>query len=154
MWDTAKTNAPVKSINLESLVGYSVEWSKNEEYLFVTATGGKIFAFDSKNFNLVKKDIFMDKADLKVQSCAANWKTLPGRVFCSSDEGHIVWYLMKNQELIKESEFVAHIDGCRSVNLHPHQKFLLSTGRDGSARLWDCNEEGKPKIRSNLAYHK
>ena len=38
------------------------------------------------------------------------------------------------------------MDECRNVNLHPTEKYLLSTGRDGSARIWNCNVEGKPKL--------
>ena len=32
---------------------------------------------------------------------SANWKTLPGRVFCGSELGHIAWYEWKNNKLNK-----------------------------------------------------
>ena len=57
IWDTANTSKPIKSINLESSVGYDITWSNNGENLFVTTKGNKIFAVDSKNFNIVHQDI-------------------------------------------------------------------------------------------------
>ena len=48
---------------------------------------------------------------------------------------------------------MAHNGGCRNVVLHPHQKFLISSGKDGSARLWDCRDEGHPVIKANLVLH-
>ena len=115
--------------------------------------GAKVLAIDAKNFSIVNSDIFYKEEQIKVQGCTANWKTLPGRVFCGTGKGHVLWYEFKNGKLEKETEFLAHMDECRNVNLHPHEKYLLSTGRDGSARIWDCSVEGKPKLQSNLAYH-
>lgn len=43
---------------------------------------------------------------------------------------------------------------CRNVNLHPSQKYMVSSGKDGSVRLWDCNNEGRPEIQANLVLHK
>jgi WD40 repeat protein len=45
------------------------------------------------------------------------------------------------------------MDGVRSLNLHPNKKILLSTGKDGSARVWDCSGIHHPKILSNLVLH-
>lgn len=48
---------------------------------------------------------------------------------------------------------MAHLGGCRSVALHPNEKYLVSGGRDGSVRLWSCENSGHPDIVSNLVYH-
>jgi WD40 repeat protein len=45
------------------------------------------------------------------------------------------------------------MDETRSIKLHPKQKLLVSTSRDGSVRLWDCGREGRPKLTNNLVFH-
>lgn len=139
IWDTAKTKEPIKRIDIQSFVGYEIAWSNNEDFLFVSALGGKIVALDSKNFNVACVERFSAEDDLKVEACTANWKTLPGKVLCGSGKGHITWYNCVDGKLKKEKEFLAHLDGCRNLNLHPHEKFLLSTGKDSSARMWNCS---------------
>ena len=48
IWDTAKTDKPLKSIDLKALVGYDISWSNNNEYLFVSTMGLKTVALDAK----------------------------------------------------------------------------------------------------------
>lgn len=153
IWDVAKTSQPIKRIDLLSFVGYDISWSNNGEFLFVTTKSNKVIALDSKTFSILDQNSLSSATDLKVEGVCANWKTLPNRVFCASEQGHISWYKFENKSFKKEIEFNAHASSCRSVNLHPHQKYLVSTGKDGSVRLWDCNHEGLPKIVSNLVGH-
>lgn len=80
----AKFSQPMKKINLEAYVGYEVSWSKNEDFLFVSALGGKIVAIDAKSFNIIGSDMFKKDPELKVESCLANWKVLPGKVLCGT----------------------------------------------------------------------
>jgi WD40 repeat protein len=49
---------------------------------------------------------------------------------------------------------MAHFDSVRTVQFHPKRKILLSTGRDGSAKLWDASSDNHhPSILGNLALH-
>ena len=43
----------------------------------------------------------------------------------------------------------------RTINYHPSKKILLTTGRDGSAKLWDAaRNDVTPTILGNLVHHK
>lgn len=53
IWDIAKGQAPLKKLDIKSLVGYDISWSGNGEYLFVTAIGGITVAVDAKTLNIV-----------------------------------------------------------------------------------------------------
>ena len=64
--DVSKFSQPLKKINLEAFVGYEVSWSKNQDYLFVSAYGGKMIAIDAKSFNIVSRDTFKEDPELKV----------------------------------------------------------------------------------------
>jgi WD40 repeat protein len=41
-------------------------------------------------------------------------------------------------------KYFAHFDAVKSLTLEGKKKMLLSTGRDGSVRLWECSEGLKP----------
>lgn len=101
IWDIAKPNTPIKALNLKCTVGYDVEWSNNGEYLFTTSAGGKLSVFNAKTFKLVQEDTFLNISDMKMESCSTNWQQFPGRIFSCSDEGHIIWYTMKDAILRK-----------------------------------------------------
>lgn len=92
--------------------------------------------------------------DSKCESVAANFKLIDRRVFCGTHRGHIAWYEMSNNKLVKEAEFLAHLDSVRTINYHPNWKILLSTGRDGSAKLWNAESNTHhPAILGNLVQH-
>ena len=84
IWDVSNTSKPIKSIDLKSNVGYDIAWSNDGSHLFVTAKGSQVFALDSKTFNIVSHDAIGHQSESKMEGVCANWKTLPGRVFCGS----------------------------------------------------------------------
>ena len=46
------------------------------------------------------------------------------------------------------------MDAVRTINLHRSKKLMLSTGRDGSAKLWDVSQDNiQPTILGNLVLH-
>jgi WD40 repeat protein len=56
--------------------------------------------------------------------------------------------------LIKQTEWTSHLDSVRTINYHPSRRILLSTGRDGSAKLWNASlDTHQPAILGNLALH-
>lgn len=49
---------------------------------------------------------------------------------------------------------MAHLDSVRTINFHPKRKIIMSTGRDGSAKLWNAESNTHhPTIIGNLALH-
>ena len=71
----------------------------------------------------------------------------------ATDRGHIAWYEFRDRKFKKETEFVAHLEPVRTLTLHTKLRYLLSGGKEGSARIWDCSFEGHPRVVGNLALH-
>ena len=93
--------------------------------------------------------------DSKCECIAANYNLIKNRIFCGSSRGVIAWYEIENGQLVKQTEWTSHLDSVRTINYHPTRKILLSTGRDGSAKLWNASSDAQqPSILGNLALHK
>ena len=93
--------------------------------------------------------------DSKCESIGANFNQYSNRVFCGTSRGPIVWYQINGSVLKKEAEFAAHLDSVRTINFHHDRKVMLTTGRDGSAKVWDSSADNfQPKILGNLVLHK
>ncbi len=71
------------------MVGYDISWSNDGHYLFVTTSGGKTTAIDSKTFNVLDQASFGVDFYIKTEGVCTNWKTFPGRVFSSCENGLI-----------------------------------------------------------------
>ena len=90
----------------------------------------------------------------KCESVNANFSRINNRIFCGTSRGTIAWYSMHNSKLVKEVEWTAHLDSVRTINLHPSRNVLLTTGRDGSAKVWDAEaKKVTPTILGNLVQH-
>ena len=151
----AKTKEPLAKISILHLVAYDIRWSGNEELFFVTTLGSEILAFDSKTFKQISSDtVTKDVEDSKCETVAANFKQINNRAFVGTSRGAIAWYEMQNGKLVKQTEWVSHMDSVRTINIHSNKKVLLSTGRDGSAKLWDASKDNEqPDILGNLVLH-
>ncbi len=64
---------------------------------------------------------------------------MPGYAFVGTSAGTIAKYQInkKDKTFTQVSQFATHIDGVRSMKLHPKKKVMVSGSRDGSVRLWD-----------------
>ena len=51
IWDTSKTAKPIKSVNLNTLVGYDISW--DGDVMFVSTMGLKTVALNTKNFEII-----------------------------------------------------------------------------------------------------
>ena len=51
IWDTSKTDKPIKSVNLNTLVGYDISW--DGDVMFVSTMGLKTVALNTKNFEII-----------------------------------------------------------------------------------------------------
>ena len=48
----------------------------------------------------------------------------------------------------------AHMDSVRTINYHPSRPVLMSSGRDGSVKLWDAKDnKHHPLVLGNLVGH-
>lgn len=121
----------------------------------MTTLGSQLQAYSSKTFAPVASHyVTENQQDSKCESVAANFKLVDKRVFVGTSRGKIAWYEAKGNTLVKETEFLAHLDSVRTIHYHPSRKILLSTGRDGSARLWNAESNTHhPTILGNLALH-
>lgn len=112
-------------------------------------------AFNSKTFAPVANHwVTENQHDSKCESVAVNYKLIDKRIFCGTHRGQIAWYELNGGVLVKETEFFAHYDSVRTINYHPNKKVLMSTGRDGSVKLWNTDSNTHhPAILGNLALH-
>jgi len=93
IWYIAKTKEPVKKLQVNSLVVYDIEWSKDETSLFVSTLGSQIISFDAKNYNQTSSDfVTQDDHESRCESCAVNFKLINNRVFVATSRGKIAWY--------------------------------------------------------------
>ena len=52
------------------------------------------------------------------------------------------------------TEMKAHMDSVRTINYHPSRPVLMSSGRDGSVKLWDAKDDKhQPLVLGNLVGH-
>jgi len=118
--------------------------------------GSQLLAFDAKNFAQISSSFVTENdKDSKCETICANFKQIDNRIFVGTSRGAIAWYEFKNKKLVKTCEWTAHMDSVRTINYHPTKKVLLTTGRDGSAKLWDAsNNDVTPTILGNLVHHK
>lgn len=151
-----QTKQPLNKIQLNTLVVYDLEWSKNESMFFISTLSSMLVGFDSKTGAQVCQDFVINNDhESKCESVAVNFNFINNRVYCGTSKGTIAWYELNQNKLSKKTEFVSHMDSVRTVNYHPSKRVLLSSGRDGSVKLWNAESNlHHPKILGNLVVHK
>ena len=156
VWDLKKTQQPLKSLKANTLVVYDFEWSQDQTIFFNTTLGSELLAFDAKTYNQVSSDFVPNNDEMsKCESVAANFNFIKNRVFVGTSRGTIAWYDHVSPKLNKLTEYRAHMDSVRTINYHPSKTVLLSSGRDGSVKLWDASDnKHHPLILGNLVAHK
>jgi hypothetical protein len=60
-----------------------------------------------------------------------------GRIFVATEERFIKEFDLINKNLILKKKYFAHFDAVKSLTLNGKKKLLLSSGRDGSLRMWN-----------------
>jgi WD40 repeat protein len=155
IWDLAKAKEPLARIDLPFQVLYDIQWSGSEDLFFVTTLGAQLLAFGSKSFKQVCSHAVIEgESEARCESVAANFKQIGNTIFCGNSKGTISWYEMETGQLSKLTEWTGHLDSVRTLTYHPTRQVFLSTGRDGSAKLWDASRpDAQPSILGNLVFH-
>lgn len=143
IWDM-KNGSMLKSIPNKTEVTYCVEWSKDGKYLATTEMNGTLNVYDGKTFELLASAPGTDPVDTRAYGCDLNFGHMPGRIFVATEAKFINEYEFKDNTLTLRKKHFAHFDAVKSLTLDGERKRLLSTGRDGSVRLWDCLTDLKP----------
>ena len=134
----------LKNIQNKSEVTYCVEWSKDGKYLCTTEMDGTLNIYDAKTFELLSTAPGDQPSESRAYGCDLDFANMPGRIFVATEERHIKEFEFKNNILQLKHKYFAHFDAVKSLTVEGKQKLLLSTGRDGSVRLWDAKENLKP----------
>ncbi|EGR32793.1 WD40 repeat protein [Ichthyophthirius multifiliis] len=136
IWDTRKGTA-MKIIESENKIIYNIKWSKDGNYLCTSEYGGICKIFDAKNFNLIAQFGSYNEEE-------------------RSRYVNVLELSPKNQTLTKEYEFIAHMDPIKCLNIDGEKQLLITSCRDGSARVWEAfkrQNQYSPKTIGSLIGH-
>lgn len=150
IWDM-KTGGILKQLKTKSEVTYCVEWSKDGKYLITTEMDGTLTVFDAKNFNLLASVPGSVVSESRAYGCDLDFVNMPERIFVATQNRHIQDFNFHENNLTLTKEYFAHFDAVKSLTLEGKRQMLLSTGADGSVRLWDAKKGLKPL--GNLVGH-
>lgn len=146
-----KTNTVLKELPVKSEVTYCVAWSKDGKYLATTEMDGTLNLYDSKTFALLATAPGSAVSDVRAYGCDLDFSELPGRIFVATQDKHIKEFSFEDKALHLAKEHFAHYDAVKSLALNGHKQLLVSTGHDGSVRLW--NAKKGLKMVANLVGH-
>lgn len=83
IWDVAKTDKPLKSVDLKSMVGYDISWQG--DMMFVSAMGLRTLALNALTFEVMSDECMVPNyPDSKMLAVTSNWKTLQGKIFVAA----------------------------------------------------------------------
>lgn len=83
IWDVTKTDKPLKSVDLKSMVGYDISWQG--DVMFVSTMGLRTFALNAQTFEIMSENCMVPNyPDSKMLGVTSNWKTLPGKIFVAA----------------------------------------------------------------------
>lgn len=150
IWDLS-TGAILKELPNKSEVTYCVEWSKDGKYLATTEMDGTLTVYDATTFVVVATAPGNVISETRAYGCDLDFSSMPGRIFVATQDKHIKDFSFENSQLSLTKEHFAHYDAVKSVTLNGAKQLLVSTGHDGSVRLW--NVQKGLKMIGNLVGH-
>lgn len=161
IWDLRK-NMPLKIISSKSPIIYSVKWSKCGKFLFCSERGGIVKAFDTVKFEQLDSYGEFNEAE-RAWSCDMDFRegiSNNSSVFVGYESKKCLKVLNFDKQKGKFSldyEMEAHLAPIRNMNFFGMKNILVTSCRDGSARVWDATKQTGPqknKCVANLLGHR
>ncbi|KAL4510278.1 hypothetical protein ABPG72_008168 [Tetrahymena utriculariae] len=136
IWDTRK-GTPLKIIQSENKIISYIKWSRCGNYFVKSEYGGVCKIFKTRNFSQI----------------ASFGK------FQEDERSRIVKVLTfspQEKSIQLDYEFIAHMDPIKCLNLDGQKELIVTSCRDGSARIWESYrrpQEYSPKAIGALLEH-
>ncbi|KAL4429521.1 hypothetical protein ABPG74_014296 [Tetrahymena malaccensis] len=159
IWDTRK-GTPLKIIQSENKIIYNIKWSRCGNYLVTSEFGGVCKIFETRNFSQIAS-FGKFQEDERAWCCDIDFRETSkhkNKIFVGYESRivKVLTFSPQEKSLQLDYEFIAHMDPIKCLNLDGQKELIITSCRDGSARIWESYrrpQEYSPKAIGTLLEH-
>ncbi|KAL4510284.1 hypothetical protein ABPG72_008174 [Tetrahymena utriculariae] len=167
IWDTRK-GTPLKIIQSENKIISYIKWSRCGNYLVKSEYGGVCKIFETRNFSQIASfgefqederfTNFIKRPGAVIQIDFRETYKHKNKIFVGYNSRivKVLTFSPQEKSIQLDYEFIAHMDPIKCLNLDGQKELIVTSCRDGSARIWESYrrpQEYSPKAIRTLLEH-